>query len=136
MIAAGLMGTPSLIIADEPTTALDVTVQREVLALLAAVRSDNDSAVLIVSHDIAVITGLCSRVLVMYRGRIVENITADDLAAGRARHSYTQALIAAVPSMTGNRHAPLVTIAEDQTFDRTAVGDTTGTLVTVEGSTV
>lgn len=134
MIAAGLMGTPSLIIADEPTTALDVTVQREVLGLLAAVRSDNDSAVLMVSHDIAVITGLCSRVLVMYRGRIVENIAAGDLAAGRAQHSYTQALLAAVPSMTGDRTAPLVTIAENQEFDRTPVGDTTGTLKQFEGN--
>ena len=127
MIAAGLMGTPSLIIADEPTTALDVTVQREVLSLLAAVRRDNDSAVLFVSHDIAVVTGLCTRVLVMYRGAIVENIAADDLVAGRAAHEYTRALLAAVPSLSGDRDAALATIPEGAEFSRTPVGPTTGT---------
>ncbi|SDS70076.1 dipeptide/oligopeptide/nickel ABC transporter permease/ATP-binding protein [Microlunatus soli] len=112
MLAMGLMGTPSLIIADEPTTALDVTVQQEVLRLLHQVSREAGSAVLFVSHDIAVVTGLCTRVLVMFRGEIVEQIAVDDLVAGRAEHPYTQALLAAVPSMTGDRNRPLATIGD------------------------
>lgn len=112
MLAMGLMGTPSLIIADEPTTALDVTVQREVLGLLHRISREARSAVLFVSHDIAVVTGLCTRVLVMYRGEIVEQIAVPDLVAGRAEHPYTRALLAAVPSMTGDRSRPLATIGE------------------------
>ncbi|WGW11596.1 dipeptide/oligopeptide/nickel ABC transporter permease/ATP-binding protein [Saxibacter everestensis] len=116
MIAMGLMGNPALVIADEPTTALDVTVQKEVLRLLKVIRDDNDTAVLLISHDIAVVTALCSRVLVMYRGRIVETILVADLVAGKARHPYTQALLASVPAMDSDRSRPLMTIPEGQSF--------------------
>lgn len=117
MIAMGLMAAPTLIIADEPTTALDVTVQREVFALLARIRAEHDSAVLLVSHDMAVITGMCSRVMVMYQGQIVEQIATTDLLAGRAQHPYTRALLAAVPTMDSVRGTPLATIPEDAVFD-------------------
>lgn len=116
MIAMGLMGNPALIIADEPTTALDVTVQRGVLGLLKAVNEEENAAILLVSHDIAVVTGLCSRVLVMYRGSIVEDVSVEDLVAGRARHAYTRALLEAVPTMKAEKGESFATIPEGTVF--------------------
>jgi oligopeptide/dipeptide ABC transporter ATP-binding protein len=98
MIGMGLMGTPSLIVADEPTTALDVTVQQQVLELLRAIRAADDLALVLISHDVTVVSEVCDRVLVMYAGRIVEDLPAADLGSA-ARHPYTRALIAAVPDM-------------------------------------
>ncbi|EXU63672.1 peptide ABC transporter ATPase [Streptomyces sp. PRh5] len=109
VIGMGLMGSPALIVADEPTTALDMTVQRQVLRLLAEVREADDVALLLISHDITVVEQNCDRVLVMYAGRIVEDLAAKDLRT-QARHPYTQALLAAVPSMTMDRDQPLVSI--------------------------
>lgn len=109
MIGMGLMGEPSLIIADEPTTALDVTVQRDVLALLRQVAAERNAAVLFISHDIAVISQIASRVLVMYGGRIVEDLPLADLADGGS-HPYTRALVASVPDMQTDRARPLATI--------------------------
>ena len=109
MIGMGLMGTPELLIADEPTTALDVTVQRQILELLAGIRADTGAALLMISHDIAVVSSLCDRVLVMYAGRIVEDVSAADLVAG-PRHPYTRALLAAMPDMRTARDEPLATI--------------------------
>ncbi|HET9143165.1 dipeptide/oligopeptide/nickel ABC transporter permease/ATP-binding protein [Actinophytocola sp.] len=109
MIGMGLMGAPALIVADEPTTALDVTVQRQVLDLLAAIRAADDVALMLISHDVAVVGEVCDRVLVMYAGRIVEDLPAADLA-GAARHPYTRALVAAVPDMTTDLDEPLATI--------------------------
>ncbi|PRA78411.1 dipeptide/oligopeptide/nickel ABC transporter permease/ATP-binding protein, partial [Microbacterium sp. MYb66] len=106
MIAMGLMNHPRLIIADEPTTALDVTVQRQVLQLLAGVRRDTDAAILLISHDIAVVAQTCDRVLVMYAGRIVEDLPASDLHTD-ARHPYTRALLEVVPELDADRSAPL-----------------------------
>jgi len=110
MIAMGLMGTPALLIADEPTTALDVTVQRDVLELIAKVRADENSALLLISHDIAVVAGVCDRVLVMYAGKIVEDLPVGQLLSGPA-HPYTRALIATVPGMDVALDAELPTIA-------------------------
>jgi peptide/nickel transport system permease protein len=109
MIAMGLMGEPSLIIADEPTTALDVTVQREVLTLLRQVAAERDAAVLMISHDVAVISEIASRVLVMYAGRIVEDLPVSALVGGAA-HPYTRALVASIPDMQTDRERPLATI--------------------------
>ncbi len=109
MIGMGLMGKPSLIIADEPTTALDVTVQRQVLQLLSDVRAADDVAILLISHDITVIAQVCDRVLVMYAGQIVEDLPAAELRS-QARHPYTKALLAAVPDMTTDRDRPLAVI--------------------------
>ncbi|WP_350351784.1 dipeptide/oligopeptide/nickel ABC transporter permease/ATP-binding protein [Microbacterium sp. A8/3-1] len=106
MIAMGLMNHPRLIIADEPTTALDVTVQRQVLQLLAGVRRDTDAAILLISHDIAVIAQTCDRVLVMYAGRIVEDLPAAHLHS-HARHPYTRALLDVVPELDTDRSTPL-----------------------------
>jgi peptide/nickel transport system permease protein len=109
MIGMGLMGTPRLIVADEPTTALDMTVQRQVLDLLQETRRDHGTALLLISHDVSVVSSVCDRVLVMYAGRIVEDLPSADLRT-RARHPYTRALIGAVPDMTTDVDAPLATI--------------------------
>ncbi|MGS0562671.1 dipeptide/oligopeptide/nickel ABC transporter permease/ATP-binding protein [Microbacterium aurugineum] len=122
MIAMGLMGEPALLIADEPTTALDVTVQREVMSLLAEVNEVKGTALLFVSHDIALVSSFCTRVLVMYRGAIVEDLTAADLAAGRARHPYTRALVEAIPHLEAEPGTVFATIAEDAEFPTEPVG--------------
>ncbi|MEV7940596.1 dipeptide/oligopeptide/nickel ABC transporter permease/ATP-binding protein [Kitasatospora sp. NPDC088264] len=110
MIAAGLMMRPGLIIADEPTTALDTTVQRQITELLSDLRRDTSAAVLFISHDIALVSGFCERVLVMYAGSVVETLPADRLATA-ARHPYTRALVASVPDLTADRDRPLPTVA-------------------------
>jgi oligopeptide/dipeptide ABC transporter ATP-binding protein len=109
MIGMGLMGSPALIIADEPTTALDVTIQKQVLQLLQSIREADGVALLLISHDVAVVRQVCDRVLVMYAGRIVEDLPAADLAT-RSRHPYTRALAAAVPDMDSDLHRPLAVI--------------------------
>ena len=106
MIGMGVMGNPALIVADEPTTALDVTVQRQVLDLLESIRSTDGVAIVLISHDVAVVGQVCDRVLVMYAGRIVEDLPAAELATA-ARHPYTRALAAAVPDMRTDLDRPL-----------------------------
>ncbi|MER5564032.1 dipeptide/oligopeptide/nickel ABC transporter permease/ATP-binding protein [Streptomyces sp. NPDC002506] len=108
VIAMGLMGTPRLIIADEPTTALDVTVQREVIKVLREVVDGTRAGALFISHDIAVVSELCDRIAVMYAGRIVEELPAGALRT--ARHPYTRALIGSLPDMDADRSRPLATI--------------------------
>ncbi|WP_432513069.1 ABC transporter ATP-binding protein [Kineococcus sp. SYSU DK001] len=113
MIAMGLMGSPRLIIADEPTTALDVTVQRQVLRALRDAQRETGAAILLISHDIALVSGFCDRVVVMKDGAVVEQLRAGELAG--ARHPYTQGLIACVPDMTTDRTRPLPVLgAEEQ----------------------
>jgi oligopeptide/dipeptide ABC transporter ATP-binding protein len=109
MIGMGLMGTPALIVADEPTTALDVTVQQQVLDLLGAIREADDVALVLISHDVTVVGEVCDRVLVMYAGRIVEDLPAAELATN-AQHPYTRALVAAVPDMDTDLDRPLAVI--------------------------
>jgi peptide/nickel transport system ATP-binding protein/peptide/nickel transport system permease protein len=109
MIGMGVMGSPALIVADEPTTALDVTVQQQVLDLLAAIRDADDVALVLISHDVTVVGEVCDRVLVMYAGQIVEDLPAAELATA-ARHPYTRALTAAVPDMETDLDQPLATI--------------------------
>ena len=109
MIGMAVMGSPALIIADEPTSALDVTVQRQVLRLLDGIRSAEALALLLISHDITVLRQVCDRVLVMYAGRVVEELPAAELA-GHARHPYTRALLAAVPDMASDRNQPLAVV--------------------------
>ncbi|WP_037311623.1 dipeptide/oligopeptide/nickel ABC transporter permease/ATP-binding protein [Amycolatopsis orientalis] len=106
MIGMGLMGDPRLIIADEPTTALDVTVQRQLLRLLARTRTERNTAIILISHDIAVVSQTCERMLVMYAGRLVEDLPS----AGTPRHPYTRALLAATLDLETDRDAPLAVI--------------------------
>ncbi|MFE0804678.1 dipeptide/oligopeptide/nickel ABC transporter permease/ATP-binding protein [Streptomyces sp. NPDC058812] len=111
MIATALTTGPALLIADEPTTALDVTVQAEVLDLVRGLNREHGTSVLFISHDIGVVTSLCHRVVVMYAGRIVEELRASDLRAGRAHHPYTRALLAATPRLAEDRPpGPLATV--------------------------
>lgn len=109
MIASGLMVRPGLIIADEPTTALDVTVQRQITQLLTDLRRDTSAAILFISHDVALVGEFCERILVIYAGTLVEALPVDRLADG-ARHPYTRALIASVPDLTADRGRPLPTV--------------------------
>ncbi|NRG40888.1 dipeptide/oligopeptide/nickel ABC transporter permease/ATP-binding protein [Rathayibacter sp. VKM Ac-2835] len=109
MIAMGLMGTPRLLIADEPTTALDVTVQRQVMQALREAQDATGAAILFISHDIALVSGFCDRIVVMRDGRVVEEIAAARL--DEAQHPYTRGLIACVPDMATDRSAPLPVIA-------------------------
>ena len=109
MIGMGVMGTPALIVADEPTTALDVTVQRQVLDLLETIRAEDGVAILLISHDVTVVEQLCERVLVMYAGRIVEDLPVGELTTA-ARHPYTRALVDAVPDLETDLDLPLSVI--------------------------
>ncbi|MGH3448136.1 MAG: oligopeptide/dipeptide ABC transporter ATP-binding protein, partial [Nocardioidaceae bacterium] len=108
MVGMGVMGTPKLILADEPTTSLDVTVQRQVLRLLAQIRSESDVAMLLISHDIGVVRQVCDRVLVMYAGRVVEDLPTTGLH--QPRHPYTYALLNVAPDMETDRSQPLAVI--------------------------
>lgn len=96
MIAMALACNPSLLIADEPTTALDVTVQAQILDLLGELQSETGMAVILISHDLGVIAENCRSVLVMYRGRIVEAATAPELFRSPL-HPYTSGLMASIP---------------------------------------
>ncbi len=115
MIAAMLIGEPDLLIADEPTSALDVTVQNQVLRILDDLVSARGMGLIFISHNLTVIASFCDRVLVMYRGRIVEEVAARDLA--KARHPYTRALIAAAPDLDHPR-AELAVVPRDPAWAR------------------
>lgn len=96
LIAAGIACTPDLLIADEPTTALDVTIQAQILKLLKEIRGQHDSSIIFITHDLAVIAQLCSRVMVMYAGRIVEKADIFTFFKKPA-HPYSKGLIESVP---------------------------------------
>ena len=98
MIAMALITRPELLIADEPTTALDVTVQAQILELIKQMQIDIGMAVVLITHDLGVVAGVCDRVLVMYAGNIIESATTDCLFE-QPRHPYTRALMASMPSM-------------------------------------
>jgi peptide/nickel transport system ATP-binding protein len=93
MIAMMLLARPKLVIADEPTSALDVSVRKDVLLLLDELVRENNSGLLLISHDIRMVAAFCERIIVMYAGRIVETLTSLE----EARHPYTRGLIAALP---------------------------------------
>ncbi|PRX04704.1 UNVERIFIED_ORG: peptide/nickel transport system ATP-binding protein [Martelella mediterranea] len=100
MIAIAIACNPRLLIADEPTTALDVTIQAQVLDLLRDVREETGTAVLLISHDLGVVAEVCDRVVVMYSGHVVENAGVETLFSD-PQHPYTQGLLRAVPSLDG-----------------------------------
>jgi peptide/nickel transport system permease protein len=103
-IAMALANQPDLVVADEPTTALDVTTQARVLKLLAELRRKNDAAMIFISHDFGVVAELCDRVYVMYGGRVVESGPVRDVLQ-RPAHPYTARLLACVPRIGQGRHA-------------------------------
>ncbi len=102
MIAMALACDPKLLIADEPTTALDVTIQAQILELLNQLRRTRELAVLLITHDLGVVAEVADRVAVMYTGRIVEEATVEELFA-RPRHPYTEGLLRSVPKLTEER---------------------------------
>jgi oligopeptide/dipeptide ABC transporter ATP-binding protein len=108
MIAMALSCEPDLLIADEPTTALDVTIQAQILDLLAAVRARRGMAMLLITHDLGVVAEVCDRVLVMYAGQVVEAGSVEDIFH-RPRHPYTQGLLASLPRIdnAGRRLNPI-----------------------------
>lgn len=110
MIAMMLVAEPDLLIADEPTSALDVTVQNEVLRILDDLVRDRGMGLIMISHNLTMVSSFCDRVLIMYGGRIVEECMARDLT--NAQHPYTRALVAATPSLD-IRRAELATVTRD-----------------------
>ena len=102
MIAMALSCAPGLLIADEPTTALDVTIQAQILDLLSGLRARRGMALLLITHDLGVVAEVCDRVLVMYAGQVVESGRVEEIFAG-PRHPYTQALLESLPNVTGER---------------------------------
>ncbi len=110
LIAMALVNHPSLLIADEPTTALDVTVQAQILLLLKALQQRNGLGMLFISHDLAVVAQIADRVAVMRRGMLLETGTRDQVFL-QPRHAYTKSLLGAVPTLTTDRDQPLATLA-------------------------
>jgi oligopeptide transport system ATP-binding protein len=122
MIAMALLCRPELLLADEPTTALDVTVQAQILELIAELARDLKTAVAIVTHDLGVIARLCDRVIVLYGGRIMEQGSVDEIFYD-PKHPYTKGLLASTPRLDEKVHGALKTIAGQP---RAAMGDFPG----------
>ena len=110
MIAMMLITDPELLIADEPTSALDVTVRGEVLRILDALVAERGMGLILISHDLELVASFCDRVLVMYAGRIVEELRAD--ALHDAQHPYTRGLIGCLPRLDRDSH-PLPVLDRD-----------------------
>jgi oligopeptide transport system ATP-binding protein len=106
MIAMALACKPKLLLADEPTTALDVTIQAQILDLLRALVAEEDSALILITHDLGVVAGMCERVNVMYAGMFMETGSAEQLF-GSPRHPYTLGLLQSVPRLDAARRARL-----------------------------
>jgi oligopeptide/dipeptide ABC transporter ATP-binding protein len=106
LIATALAPRPRVLIADEPTTALDVTIQQQILALVTRLRDDYQMAVVWITHDLGVVARIAQRVLVMYAGRIVEDATTTDLFRSPA-HPYSAGLVASIPAMRGTDRGDL-----------------------------
>lgn len=109
MIAIAFACSPQLLIADEPTTALDVTVQAQVLALMRQMQREHNTGVLMITHDLGVVAEICDRVLVMYAGQIVESGTVNQIFQN-PKHPYTQGLLASLPQIQATTRQRLVSI--------------------------
>ncbi len=110
MIATALIARPAILIADEPTTALDVTIQAQILELLRRLAADRGTAILLITHDMGVVADIADRVAVMYAGRIAETGTVDQIFT-RPSHPYTALLLAALPRLTDTPKSELAVIA-------------------------
>ncbi|MBI1292010.1 ATP-binding cassette domain-containing protein [bacterium] len=109
LIALALLGEPELLIADEPTTALDVTIQKQILVLLKEIQRQRDMAIMLITHSLGVVAETCDDVLVMYAGRVVEWCAVEQLFASPA-HPYTEGLLGSIPRPGQTRETPLQTI--------------------------
>lgn len=106
LIAMALACSPKLLIADEPTTALDVTIQAQILQLLKGLKENNDMSVILITHDLGVVASLCNRVVVMYGGLIMEEGLVDEIFY-EARHPYTKALLNSIPKLKDDEKSRL-----------------------------
>src|SRR5260370_29301432 len=102
MIAMALACEPKLLIADEPTTALDVTIQAQILDLLRSIVADRDTALILITHDLGVVAGMCERVNVMYAGMFMETGSAEQVF-GSPRHPYTLGMLHSLPRLAASR---------------------------------
>jgi oligopeptide/dipeptide ABC transporter ATP-binding protein len=109
MIAMAISNDPKLLIADEPTTALDVTVQAQVMEVLRDVRKETGAAMMLITHDLGLVAGAADRVQVMYASRLFETASIDDIFY-RSQNPYTRALLGSIPKMTAERSARLLAI--------------------------
>ena len=102
VIAIALACNPGLLIADEPTTALDVTIQAQVLAMMQELKEKLDTAMIMITHDLGIVAQTCDKVAVMYAGEIIEYGTVEDIFTGDAHHPYTVGLFGSIPSLEGD----------------------------------
>ena len=109
MIAIALACRPKILIADEPTTALDVTIQAQILTLMKDIQAKTGASILLITHDLSVIAGFCNRVIVMYAGKVVETGSVDDIFY-RPQHPYTQRLLQSIPKINLPSTEPLISI--------------------------
>ncbi len=109
VIAIALACRPKLLIADEPTTALDVTIQAQILELMKSIQQKTETSIILITHDLGVVAGICDRVLVMYGGEIVESGTVDQIYKN-PRHPYTQGLLRSVPRLDMDKQKELIPI--------------------------
>lgn len=117
MIAMALSCSPSLLVADEPTTALDVTIQAQVLGMMEELKERFGTSMLLITHDLGVVAQTCDRVAIMYAGEIVEHGSIEDIFTGKEHHPYTQGLFGSIPSTTGDakRLNPIAGLMPDPT---------------------
>ncbi|GKU24598.1 ABC transporter ATP-binding protein [Clostridium folliculivorans] len=106
LIAMALACKPKLLIADEPTTALDVTIQAQILELLKSLKEANDMSIILITHDLGVVANICNRIAVMYGGLIMEEGTTEEIFY-KAKHPYTKALLNSIPKVEGNEKVRL-----------------------------
>ena len=109
MIALGMICSPDLLIADEPTTALDVTIQAQILGLLAELRREANASIVLITHDLAVAAGLCDRILILYNGRLIESGATREVFR-TPKHPYTSGLLASLPSLATDPETDLPAI--------------------------
>ena len=120
MIAIALSCNPDLLIADEPTTALDVTVQARVLDLMKKLREERDMAILLITHNMGLVAEMCDRVVVMHRGRIVETAPVETIFAD-PKHPYTRGLLRSLPTLDSTPKQPLPTLDWNPTTEESAL---------------
>ena len=109
MIAIALIADPKLLIADEPTTALDVTIQAQILELMKTIQKKKQTSIILITHDLGIVAGMCDRVIVMYSGKVVEIGRVDEIYK-KPFHPYTNGLLRSVPRLDMDKSKELVPI--------------------------